>query len=466
MKYDVIVIGAGPGGYVAAIKAAQAGLNVACVDKADLGGICLNWGCIPTKALLKSAETYQTLLHAEEYGLKVSGKVTADLSAIIDRSRKVAGTMSNGIDFLFKKNNVTHIKGNGRIIASNLVEVTDSEGAVETYGCDKVVIATGASPVKIPAFPVDGENIISYREALAGKTLPKKMLIIGAGAIGCEFAYFFNALGTEVHLVEMADQLLPVEDKDSSKVLKTGFKKQGINVYVSTKTKSVEVKKKGKINCILENAKGKETELTVDRVLVAVGMSANSAGLNLEAVGVATDARGAIIVNDYMQTTSENIYAIGDVAGRQMLAHKASFEAEVAVKHIAKGDEHGLNYGQVPGCTYCQPQVASVGMTEQAATDAGYELRIGKFPFSASGKAQAINHPEGMVKLIFDGKNDCLLGAHIVGYDATELIAELGLALRLEATYDEIAHTIHAHPTLSESVMEAAMDSHGESPHI
>lgn len=465
-KYDLVVIGAGPGGYVAAIKAGQLGLKVACIDKAELGGICLNWGCIPTKAFLKSAEVFRAMSHASDYGLSVEGSVKADLGAIIDRSRGVSGTMTQGIDFLFKKNKVDHIKATANIIASNLVEATDAEGNTQRIETANVLVATGASPVALPFAPIDGKNIISYRQALALRDQPKKMLVIGAGAIGTEFSYFFNAIGTEVHIVEMADQLLPVEDADTAKVLATEFKKQGINVYTSTKTKSVEVIEDGKIKVVLENAKGKETEIEVDRVLSAVGMKANSAGFGLEENGVELDARGNILVNEFQQTSSSNIYAIGDVAGRQMLAHKASAEGEVAVKHIAGKNPHGVDYGQIPGCTYCQPQVASVGLTEKAAKAEGYSLKVGRFPFTASGKAHGVGAPEGLVKLVFNEETDELLGAHIVGYDATEMIAELGLALKLEATWEEIAHTVHAHPTLSEAVMECAMDANGEAIHI
>jgi len=464
-KFDIVIIGAGPGGYVAAVKAGQAGKKVACIDKAHLGGICLNWGCIPTKALLKSAELFTAMKHAEDYGLKVSG-AEADLGAIIDRSRKVSSHMTGGIDFLFKKNKVTEIRGNAQIIASNLIEVTDTDGNVSLVETDKIIVSTGASPVNLPFAKHDGKNVISYRQALAIKEQPKEILIIGAGAIGVEFAYIFNAIGTKVHLVEMMDQLLPVEDKDTAKVLGREYKKQGIKVYTNTKTKSVDVIEDGKINCVLENLKGKETKLEVDRVLVAVGMYANTKGVGLEKAGVELDPRGNIIVNKNQQTSNPNIYAIGDCAGRQMLAHKASAEGEVAVAHICGEEPHGVDYGQIPGCTYCQPQVASVGMTEKAAKEAGYELRLGQFPFTASGKAHGVGHPEGMVKLIFDQSTDALLGAHIVGYDATEMIAELGLAMKLEATWEEIAHTVHAHPTLSEAVMEAAMDANGSAVHI
>ncbi|MCM8529048.1 MAG: dihydrolipoyl dehydrogenase, partial [Lentisphaeraceae bacterium] len=456
-KFDIIIIGAGPGGYVAAIKAGQAGKKVACIDKAHLGGICLNWGCIPTKAFLKSAEVFNSMKHAKDYGLSVSNP-KADLGAIIDRSRKVSSTMTGGIEFLFKKNGVTHIAGTAKVIASNLIEVTDGKGEVSLIETEKVIVSTGASPVNLPFAQVDGTNIISYRQALELKDQPKKMLVIGAGAIGVEFSYFFNSIGTEIHLVEMADQLLPVEDEDSSKVLAREFKKQGINVYTGSKTKSVEVVKKGKIKVVVENAKGKEVTIEVDRVLSAVGMKANTSGLGLDQAGVKLDERGNILVNEYQQTSNPSIYAIGDCAGKQMLAHKASFEGEVAVAHICGEDVHGVDYGQIPGCTYCQPQVAGVGLTEKAAKAAGHEIKVGKFPFTASGKAHGVGHPEGMVKLIFDASTEAIIGAHIVGYDATEMIAELGLAMKLEATWEEIAHTVHAHPTLSEATMEAALD--------
>ncbi|NQZ55914.1 MAG: dihydrolipoyl dehydrogenase [Lentisphaeraceae bacterium] len=463
-KFDIVIIGAGPGGYVAAIKAGQAGKKVACIDKAHLGGICLNWGCIPTKALLKSAELFRAMSHAEDYGLKVTG-AEADLDAIIERSRKISSHMTGGIEFLLKKNNVTDIRGAANIIASNLIEVTDANGEKTLVETEKIIVATGASPVNLPFAKHDGKNVISYRQALDLRDQPKKLLIIGAGAIGVEFGYIFNAIGTEVHIVEMMDQLLPVEDVDTAKVLGREFKKQGINVYTKTKTKSVEVIEDGKIKCVIESLKGKETEIEVNRVLVAVGMTPNTSGFGLDKAGVELDARGNIIVNEHLQTSNPNIYAIGDCAGRQMLAHKASAEGEVAVAHIIGEAKHGVDYGQIPGCTYCQPQVASVGLTEKAAREAGFAVKLGQFPFSASGKAHGVGAPEGMVKLIFDETNDQLIGAHIVGYDATEMIAELGLAMKLEATWEEIAHTVHAHPTLSEAVMEAAMDSQGQAVH-
>ncbi len=464
-KYDIIVVGAGPGGYVAAIKGGQLGKKVACIEKEALGGICLNWGCIPTKALLKSAEVFTAMNHADDYGLEVTNPI-ANLEKIIDRSRKVSSTMTEGIEYLFKKNGVDHIRGTAKIIASNLIKVTNSAGEVEHIKTDKVIIATGASPVQLPFAKVDHENIIGFREALSCTKRPDKLLVIGAGAIGVEFSYFFNAIGTEVHIVEMADQLLPVEDKDCARVLETEFKGQGINVYTATKTKNVEILEPGKIKCVLEDRKGKETELIVNRVLVAVGMLANTQTLGLAKLGIETDARGNILVNANKQTADANIYAIGDCAGKQMLAHKAFAEGEVAIAHICGEEPHELDYNQIPGCTYCQPQVASIGLTEKKAKEAGLNFKVGKFPFTASGKAHGAGHTAGLVKLIYDADTEVLLGAHIIGHDATELIAELGIAMKLEATWQEIASTIHAHPTLSEAVMESALDSQGLAIHI
>jgi dihydrolipoamide dehydrogenase len=461
--YDIIVIGSGPGGYVAAVKGTQGGKKVALVEKAELGGICLNWGCIPTKALLKSAEVFETVKHAASFGIG-AGEAKADMPKVIDRSRDVAKQNSNGIKFLMKKNKVEVITGQAKLLAKGLIDVTAADGTKRTLKAGAIIIATGASPRQFPQYPIDGENFLTYRHALALKEQPKKLLVIGAGAIGIEFAYFYNTLGTEVHVVEMAPQILPVEDEEIAKGLLASFKKQGINCYVSS---TVEVKKgKAGVEAKIIAADKSESTHTFDKVLVAVGMVPNSHDLGLETAGVKTDERGFIAVNGHQETSLPGVYAIGDVAGKQLLAHKASAEAEVAVAHILSGKGHGLDYGQIPGCTYCQPQVASVGLTEKACKDKGIDIKIGRFPFSASGKARAIGHTEGLVKLIFGAKHGELLGAHILGAEATEMLAELGLAMKLESTWEEIAHTVHAHPTLSEAVMEAAMDSQGISPHL
>jgi dihydrolipoamide dehydrogenase len=461
--YDIVVIGSGPGGYVAAIKGAQAGKKVALVEKADLGGICLNWGCIPTKALLKSAEVFETLKHAGEYGIE-AGTPKADFPKIVDRSRSVAKQNSNGIQYLMKKHKVTVLKGTARLLAKGLIELTTAEGTKQSIKAEAAILATGASPRQFPQYPIDGESFLTYRHALALKEQPKRLLVVGAGAIGVEFAYFFRTLGTEVTIVEMLPQLLPIEDEEISKGLLAAFKKQGIAVHLGC---SVETKK-GKDGVEVKIIAGdkSETALTVDQVLVAVGMVPNSHDLGLEAAGVKTDARGFITVDKNQETSLKGVYAIGDVSGKQLLAHKASAEAEAAVAHILGHAGHGVDYSQIPGCTYCQPQVASVGLTEKACKEKGIEVKIGRFPFAASGKARAIGHTDGLVKLIFGAKHGELLGAHILGSEATELLAELGLAMKLESTWEEIAHTVHAHPTLSESVMEAAMDSQGISPHL
>ncbi len=464
-SFDVVVIGSGPGGYVAAIRAMQRGLKAAIVERSELGGVCLNWGCIPTKALLKSAEMYTDLQEAEKYGLKAEG-VSVDFAKVIQRSREVAKQNSAGVQFLMKKNKVQVFSGTGKILAKGLVEVSDTEGKKQTLSAKNIIIATGASARQFPQYPIDGKNIITYRHALALENQAKSMLIIGAGAIGVEFAYFFNSLGTKVHLVEMLPQVLPVEDSEISDLLRKSLQKQGIDISLEATVSNVTVVNDSKISATVILKSGEAKNLEVDRILVAVGMVPNTQNLGLEAAGVKLDARGFVQVNEFLESSVKGIYAIGDCAGHQLLAHKASSEGEVAVSHMVDKAKHGLNYNQVPGCTYCQPQVASVGLTERACKEKKIAYKVGRFPFSASGKARAIGHTEGLVKLIFGEKYGELLGAHILGSEATELLAELGLALKLESTWEEIAECIHAHPTLSEAVMEAAWDSQALSPHL
>jgi dihydrolipoamide dehydrogenase len=463
--FDLIILGSGPGGYVAAIKGAQQGKKTAIVEKADLGGVCLNWGCIPTKALLKSAEIFDNMKHAADYGL-AADNVRVDFPAVINRSREVASVNSKGIQFLMKKNKITVLTGSGKLIAKGMIEVESQDGKKKTWQCDDIIIATGARARAIPTIPVDDKNIVTYRKALELRTLPKKMLVIGSGAIGTEFSYFFSALGTEVHLVEMAGQILPIEDEEISAVLLGAFKKRGIKVYLNSGVSDIKVLKDGEIEATLKYADSKSETLVFDRILVAIGMVPNVENLGLQSAGVQLDEKGFIKVDKHQLTTVKGIYAIGDVTGKQMLAHKASGEAETAVAHLCGEEVHGIDYSQIPGCTYCQPQVASVGLTEKKALAAGYEIQVGRFPFQASGKARAIGHTDGLVKLVFDKPTGQLLGAHLVGSEATELLAELGLAMKLEFTWQEIAETIHAHPTLSEAVMEAAWDSQGKSVHI
>jgi len=454
--YDVLVIGAGPGGYVAAIKAAQHGRKVAIVEKDRLGGICLNWGCIPTKALLHSAELLQDMQRAEDFGIEADN-VRADFAAVMERGRKVADGMAGGIEFLMKKNKVEVVKGTAKLAGGRKVAIENGDGGREITA-DAIIIATGHRARTFEHLPIDGEKVITYRHALALEELPRRLLCVGAGAIGMEFGYFFNAMGAEVTVVEYMDQVLPNEDADIAKIVARSFSKQGIDVRVSSEVTSLDTSGDGVVATVKSDSS--EEDIEVDAVLVAVGFLANTEGLGLEEAGVELDDRGFVRVDQHNRTSADGIYAIGDVCGHQLLAHKASFEGEAAVGHIV-GEPHPVEYGSVPGCTYCQPQVASVGMRAKDAEAKGYKLKVGTFQFTANGKAKALGHSEGMVKLVFDAQYDQLLGAHIVGRDATELIAELGLALQLECTAAEIMGTIHAHPTLSEAVMEAAADALG-----
>jgi dihydrolipoamide dehydrogenase len=461
--FDLTVIGSGPGGYVAAIRAAQLGMNVAIIERENLGGICLNWGCIPTKALLKSAEVFDSIKRAEEFGLYTEN-TRVDFPTVIKRSRQVGDRLSKGVGFLMKKNKIEVVSGTGKFKTPKTVVVLDTDGKeVREIKSKYFLLATGARPRNLPGLELDDKKLISYRQAMTLPEQPKSLIIIGAGAIGVEFAYFYHTLGTKVTLVEMLPQILPLEDAEVVKPVYKAFEKAGMTIAVSTKVEKVDktkagVKVTGKIG---ESAHTWEADLC----LVAVGVQANSDEIRLEEIGVTSD-RGFIKVNDHYQTECPNIWAIGDVIGAPMLAHAASHEGILAVESMTGLTVHKLNPQQVPSCTYCQPQVASVGLTETKATELGYKIKIGRFPFSALGKATAIGEREGMVKLIFSEPHGELLGAHIVGHDATEMIAELGIAQTHEAIAESILNTIHAHPTLSEAVMEAALNALGRAIHI
>jgi dihydrolipoamide dehydrogenase len=459
--FDVLVIGAGPGGYVAAIKAAQHGKKVGIIEREQLGGVCLNWGCIPTKALLKSAEILDGMRHAKDYGL-AADNVRADFGAVIRRSREVANGMSKGIEYLMKKNKIAVLAGTATFVNASTVSLAKADGSRQQVSADNIIIATGHKPRTFPHLPVDGKQVVNYRQLLASTDQPASLLAIGAGAIGMEFGYFFSTLGTKVTVVEVMDQVLPVEDAEIAKVVERQFIKAG--VVIKTATKVVKLELKANAVAVHLEKDGKAEVIEVDKVLVAVGFLASTEGLGLELAGVKLDERGFIKVDENQATSTPGVYAIGDVAGKQLLAHKASFEGEAAVGAIV-GHPAPVNYAQIPGCTYCQPQVASIGLTEKKALAEGRKLKIGRFQFAASGKAKAIGHPEGLVKLIFDAEFDQLIGAHLVGYDATESLAELSLALKLESTAREIMETVHAHPTLSEAVMEAAADALGVCVH-
>ncbi len=460
-KYDLVVIGGGPAGYAAAIRAGQLGKKVACVEQERPGGTCLNWGCIPSKALLKSAELYRTLQHSGELGIRVEG-LGYDFAKIIGRSRDVAGTMAKGIEFLFKKNKVEHLTGSGAIAVPGMVEVTEGKDAGRILATDRILIATGCKPRRLPGLEVDGTRVMTSRQALEMKKQPESIVIVGAGAIGAEFAYFLNAFGTKVTLVEMLDRVLPPEDAESSKLVAREFKKQGIDCRVSTKVENIKVNPKTvKMDLV---AGDKSESVTAESILLAIGVVANTDNLFSQRLKVELD-RGYVKVDGNYETSVKGIYAAGDIIGPPWLAHVATFEAVQAVQGmfgVAK-PKRVVNF---PGCTYCQPQVASVGRTEEQLKQAKVPYKIGKFPFQASGKAVASNHPEGFVKLLVGEKYGEVLGAHIVGWDATEMIAEFGLAMELEATAEDIHHTIHAHPTMSEAMMEAAAAVFGEAIHI
>ena len=462
MSYDVIVLGSGPGGYVAAIRASQLGLKTAIVEKEALGGICLNWGCIPTKALLKSAQVFEYINHARDYGISV-GAGAPDMKAIVQRSRDVAKGMSNGVQFLMKKNKIDVIMGTGLLQPGRKIEVTGADGKTQVVEGKHIIIATGARSRALPNLPQDGKKIIGYREAMVLPEQPKSMVVVGSGAIGSEFAYFYNAIGTKVTLVEFMPNIVPVEDEEVSKQLERSFKKQGIEVMVSSEVTSVDTKGKGCVVTV-KNAAG-EKKIECDIVLSAVGIAANVEGIGLEAVGIVTD-KGKIKVDGYYATNIPGYYAIGDVTPGQALAHVASAEGIICVEKIAGQQPHTLDYGNIPGCTYCSPEVASVGMTEKQCKEKGLDIKVGKFPFSASGKASAAGAKDGFVKLIFDAKYGELLGAHMIGMNVTEMIAECVSIRKLETTGHEIIKTVHPHPTMSEAIMEAAAAAYGEVIHL
>lgn len=461
-KYDLIVIGSGPGGYVAAIRASQLGKKVAVVEKAEIGGICLNWGCIPTKALLKSAQVFDYLSHAQDYGVSVKDP-KVDFTGMVKRSRGVADGMSKGIQFLFKKNKIDQLLGFGKLAANKTVVVTDDKGKSENYTADNIVIATGGRSRELPNLPIDGKKIIGYREAMSLPKQPKKMVIVGSGAIGVEFAYFYNSIGTEVTVIEYLPNIVPVEDEDISKQLARSFKKSGMKIMTDSEVTAVDTK--GKTCQVTVKTKKGEEQIDCDIVLSAVGVSSNLEGLGLEDVGVMTD-KGKVLVDDYYKTNIPGIYAIGDIVHGPALAHVASSEAIICAEKICGESPEPLDYGNIPGCTYCSPEIASVGMTEKAAKEAGYEIKVGKFPFSASGKAQAGGNPEGFVKVIFDAKYGEWLGCHLIGANVTEMIAEAVVARKLETTGHEIMKAIHPHPTMSEAIKDAVEDAYGEAVHL
>ncbi len=461
-KYDIIIIGSGPGGYVAAIRASQLGKKVAVIEKENLGGICLNWGCIPTKALLKSAQVYEYMKHAADYGIH-AGNISPDFKEIVKRSRAVADKMSKGVQYLMKKNKIEVIKGTGRLASQNTVLV-EHEGKSTEYSADHIILATGARSRELPHIPIDGKKVIGYRQALALTELPESMVVIGSGAIGSELAYFYHTMGTQVTLVEIFPHIVPLEDEEVSKQLARSFKKAGIKIMTDSTVEKVNTNA-DKCEVFIKSNKDKELKVEADVVLSAVGIQANIENLGLEELNIKTE-KGKVIVNEYYETNVKGIYAIGDIVPGPALAHVASAEGIICVEKISGLTPQPLDYNNIPACTYTSPEVASVGYTEKAAIEAGYEIKVGKFPFTASGKASAAGHNEGFVKLIFDAKYGEILGAHMIGAGVTELIAEIVTARKLESTAFELIKAVHPHPTMSEAIMEAAANAYDESIHI
>ncbi|WP_445756024.1 dihydrolipoyl dehydrogenase [Polaribacter sp.] len=462
MNYDIIIIGSGPGGYVTAIRASQLGFKTAIIEKESLGGICLNWGCIPTKALLKSAQVYDYLKHVDEYGLKVEA-IDKDFDAVIKRSRNIADGMSKGVQFLMKKNKIDIIDGFGKIKPGKKVDVTAADGTVKEYSAENIIIATGARSRELPNIPQDGIKVIEYRKAMSLPKQPKSMIIVGSGAIGIEFAHFYNTMGTEVTIVEFMPNIVPLEDKDISKQMERSLTKAGIKIMTNSSVESVDTSK-DVVKATVKTKKGEEV-LEADILLSAVGIKTNIENIGLEDVGIIVD-RDKILVNDWYQTNIPGYYAIGDVVPGPALAHVASAEGITCVEKLAGLHTDPIDYGNIPGCTYASPEIASVGLTEEKAREAGYELKIGKFPFSASGKAKAAGTPDGFVKVIFDAKYGEWLGCHMIGAGVTDMIAEAVLGRKLETTGHEVLKTIHPHPTMSEAVMEAVADAYGEVIHL
>jgi dihydrolipoamide dehydrogenase len=456
-KYDIIVLGSGPGGYVTAIRASQLGFKTAIVEKENLGGVCLNWGCIPTKALLKSAQVFEYLKHAGDYGLSVNS-YDKDFDAVVKRSRGVADGMSKGVQFLMKKNKIDVIEGFGKLKPGKKIDVNGTE-----YSADHIIIATGARSRELPSLPQDGKKVIGYREAMTLPTQPKKMIVVGSGAIGVEFAYFYNSMGTEVTIVEFLPNVVPVEDEDVSKQLERSFKKSGIKIMTSAEVTKVDTSGSG-VKATVKTSKGEEV-LEADIILSAVGIKTNIENIGLEDVGIAVD-RDKILVSKFYETNIPGYYAIGDVTPGQALAHVASAEGILCVEKIAGQHVEALDYGNIPGCTYCSPEIASVGLTEKQAREKGIDIKVGKFPFSASGKASAGGNKDGFVKVIFDAKYGEWLGCHMIGAGVTDMIAEAVLGRKLETTGHEVLKTVHPHPTMSEAVMEAVADAYGEVIHL
>ena len=462
MKYDIIIVGSGPGGYVTAIRASQLGFKTAVVEKESLGGVCLNWGCIPTKALLKSAQVYEYLKHVDQYGLKAES-IDKDFEAVVKRSRGVAEGMSKGVQFLMKKNKIDVIEGFGKVKAGKKIDVTSKDGKVTEYSASHIIIATGARSRELPNLPQDGKKVIGYRQAMTLPSQPKSMIVVGSGAIGVEFASFYNSMGTEVTIVEFQPTIVPVEDKDISKQFERSLKKAGIKIMTNSSVETVDTSGAG-VKATVKTKKG-EQNLEADILLSAVGIKTNIENIGLEDVGIITD-RDKILVNDWYQTNIPGYYAIGDVTPGPALAHVASAEGITCVEKIAGLHSEVIDYGNIPGCTYASPEIASVGLTEEQAKEQGYELKVGKFPFSASGKATAAGTTDGFVKVIFDAKYGEWLGCHMIGAGVTDMIAEAVLGRKLETTGHEVLKTIHPHPTMSEAVMEAVADAYDEVIHL